>query len=241
MLNGKGTLALVGSGEFLPKAELLDRELLATLNEAPRVVVLPTASAPDGAGVSERWAKMGVAHFERLGAQAEAVMLLSRQDATSRELAQRITAANLIYLSGGKPGYLLKTLQDSICWQAIRTVFEQGGVVAGCSAGAMALAGALPGFSFLGPPQPALGLEPNLVVIPHFDEIPGWLKGLSRFSSGGGKVTTVVGVEGFTALIGAGADQSWRVVGQGGVTVFKAGGRKRYVSGETVNLFNITG
>jgi len=35
--------------------------------------------------------------------------------------------------------------------------------------------------------------------------------------------TVVVGVEGFTTLVGAGAgaeaDQSWRVVGRGGVTV----------------------
>ncbi len=235
MLTGKGTIALVGSGEFLPKAELVDRELLATLNKPPLVVVLPTASAPDGPGVAQRWAKMGVAHFQNLGASAEAVMLLSRQEATSTELAQRIAAANLIYLSGGKPAYLVNTLRDTVCWQAIRTVFEQGGVVAGCSAGAMALAGALPGFGLFRPLPPALGLAPNLVVIPHFDEIPGWLSGLARFSANR-KLKAVIGVEGSTALVGEGATQSWRVVGSGGVTVFSPQGHKHYISGETISL-----
>ncbi len=234
MLNGKGTLALVGSGEFLPGSQKLDRELLATLQEPARVVVLPTASAPDGSGVAERWAKMGVAHFEGLGAEAEAVLLLSHQDASSSELAQRIAAANLVYLSGGKPDYLVKTLRGSLCWQAIQTVFQQGGVVAGCSAGAMALAGFLPGIGLVRP-QPALGLAPNLVVIPHFDEIPKWLRGLSRFSANRQRLT-VVGVEGSTGLVGMGASQSWRVVGQGGVTVYSSKGRKNYVSGETVNF-----
>jgi cyanophycinase len=234
MLTGKGTLALVGSGEFLPGSQTLDRALLATLTETPRVVILPTAAAPDGPVIFERWARMGVDHFEGLGAQAEAVRLQSRQDAISTNLAQRIADANLVYLSGGKPNYLVKTLRDTPCWEAIRMVFERGGVVAGCSAGAMALAGFLPGFGLF-QPQPALGLAPNLIVIPHFDEIPKWLNGLSRFSTRN-KTMTVVGIEGSTALVGAGTDQSWRVAGQGSVTVFSANGHKTYASGESVKL-----
>ena len=178
---------------------------------------------------------MGVAHFEGLGVHSEVVMVLSRQDAHSTELAQRITDANLVYLSGGKPNYLVNTLRDTVCWQAIRTVFEQGGVVAGCSAGAMALAGFLPSFGLF-QPQPALGLAPSLVVIPHFDEIPRWLNGLTRFSTPDKRTTVVVGVEGSTALVGTGTDQSWRVVGQGSVTVFSSNGRKRYINAEMVKF-----
>ena len=54
-----GTLALVGSGEFLAPIQPLDQKLLAHIQGSPRVVVLPTASAPDGPGVPERWARMG--------------------------------------------------------------------------------------------------------------------------------------------------------------------------------------
>jgi cyanophycinase len=240
MLSGKGTVALVGSGEFLPTSQKLDRELLSTLNlkveKAPRVVILPTAAAPDGQQVVARWARMGVSHYEGLGAEAEAVRLLSRQDATSNELAERIANADLVYLSGGKPAYLVKTLHETICWQAILGVFEQGGVVAGCSAGAMALAGFLPGFGGFRP-QVALGLVPDLVVIPHFDEIPGWLRSLSRFSTPERR-SVAVGVEGSTALVGSGTDQSWRVIGPGSVTVFSDDQSKRYLSGEAVKLFN---
>ena len=229
MATGKGTIALVGSGEFLPGADLLDQYLLAKLEGPARVAILPTASAPDGSGVPERWAKMGINHFQRLGASPEAVLLLTREDAGSPEMAGRIASANFVYLSGGKPGYLIQTLQNTACWRAIQQVFDKGGVVAGCSAGAMALAGSLPGFLRS---QPALGLAPGIAVIPHFDEIPGWLSGLGRFATRG---VTVVGVEGSTGLVGAG--QSWRVAGPGTVTVFSGGAKKRYSTGETVTLF----
>jgi cyanophycinase len=229
MATGKGTIALVGSGEFLPGADPLDRDLLARLETTPRVAILPTASAPDGPGVPERWAKMGIDHFQRLGASPEAVMLLTRQDAASPELAERIASADFVYLSGGKPAYLIQTLLDTPCWRAIEQVFAKGGVVAGCSAGAMALAGNLPGFLRS---QPALGLVPGLAVIPHFDEIPGWLSGLGRLAARG---VTIAGVEGSTGLVGTGPN--WRVVGQGRVTVFNGGSKKRYSAGETVTLF----
>ncbi len=74
-----GAVALVGAGEYLSAMDPVDRALLARLHDTPRVVVLPTASAPDGPGVPERWTKMGVDHFTRLGAEVQPVMLLDRQ------------------------------------------------------------------------------------------------------------------------------------------------------------------
>src|SRR5262245_28465430 len=136
-----GTAALVGAGEFLPTMDPVDVLLLEQLPKPARVVILPTAAAPDGPGVPERWGKMGVEHFTRLGADAESLMLLTRSDAESADLAAKIAAANFIYLSGGKPQYLLETLRQTACWHAIEDVFAAGGVVAGCSAGAMAMGG----------------------------------------------------------------------------------------------------
>src|SRR5260370_16740271 len=103
------------------------------VNGPPRVVVLPTASAPDGAGVPERWARMGVEHFSRLGAAVEPVMLLNRADAGKDEVAAQLAAANFIYFSGGKPRYLLETLQATASFQAILLVFAAAGIIAGCS------------------------------------------------------------------------------------------------------------
>jgi cyanophycinase len=226
-----GTLALVGSGEFLPAIEPLDRLLLERLAGPARVVVLPTASAPDGSGVPERWAKMGVEHFARLDATVEPIMLLTRADAESEALAAQIAAANFVYFSGGKPQYLVDTLRDTPCWRAIAGVFAAGGVVAGCSAGAMALADRMVDFPRLWRTIPALGLASGLAVIPHFDELPGLFINLGRLAS---RQTSVVGVPGSTGLVGS--DQGWTALGRSAITVFSSQGKKVYQAGEQVLL-----
>ena len=89
-----GTLALVGAGEFLDSMDAVDRQLL---NQAGgnNIVILPTASAPDGPGVPERWIKMGVEHFTRLGAQAEGILALDRAACDDPANVDRVRAANL--------------------------------------------------------------------------------------------------------------------------------------------------
>lgn len=229
--SGGGTVALIGSGEFLPPILPLDQQLLAHLQGTPRVVVLPTASAPDGPGVPERWARMGVEHFGLLGSEVEAVMLLTREDAHRAELVERISQANFVYFSGGKPHYLLETLQDTPAWQAIAELYQRGGVVAGCSAGAMVMGAALFDFPKFWHTVPALGLAPGLLVIPHFDELP---KAMLSTLNHKNQETTVVGVDGTTGLIGHAG--GWTVYGSGGVTVFESHKRVRYTQGEQVQL-----
>jgi hypothetical protein len=46
-----------------------------------RVVVLPTASAPDGTPAFQRWAERGRAHFATLGAGVDVAMPATREDA----------------------------------------------------------------------------------------------------------------------------------------------------------------
>src|SRR6266702_6643444 len=227
----KGTLALVGAGEYLPPIAPVDTMLLERIDGAPRVVVLPTASTPDGAGVPEHWAKMGVDHFTQLGATVEPVMLLRRRDADDASIVSQIAAANFVYLSGGKPRYLLETLQGTAAWDAIVNVLAAGGVVAGCSAGAMVLGSEVFDFPQVWRTIPALGLVPGMAIIPHFDELPSLMVGtITR----GRRKTTVVGIDGTTALVGSG--HQWIVYGRGGVTVFTKNGKQRYTGGEIVPL-----
>jgi cyanophycinase len=231
----RGTIALVGSGEFLEAIDPLDRYLLGRVIGTPRVTVLPTASAPDGPGVPERWAQMGVDHFLRLGVPVEPALVLTRADAESDEMAGRIAASNFVYLSGGKPAFLRDTLRDTACWRAIAGVFEAGGVVAGCSAGAMVLAGQMFDSFRVWRTVPALGLAPNFLVIPHFDEIPGILgrvPAIATEATGGTGDVSIVGVEGSTGLVGA--DLEWIVRGRGGVTLFDHGRATRYRDGEQI-------
>ncbi|HEX7735037.1 MAG TPA: Type 1 glutamine amidotransferase-like domain-containing protein [Ktedonobacteraceae bacterium] len=226
-----GTIALVGSGEFLPPILPLDQKLLAHVQETPRAVVLPTAAAPDGAGVPERWAKMGIEHFGTLGTQVEAVMLLTREDAQNPELVERIAQANFVYFSGGKPRYLLEALRGTPAWEAITALYHSGGVVAGCSAGAMVMGAALFDFPKFWQTIPALSLAPGLMVIPHFDEIPRVMLASLNHKN---QAVTVVGVDGSTGLVGHAGN--WTVYGKGGVTVFEPEKRVRYTEGQQVKL-----
>src|SRR6266700_6002999 len=193
-----GTLALVGAGEFLPPIAPVDAMLLERVDGTPHVVVLPTASAPDGPGVPEHWAKLGIDHFSQLGASAEAVMLLERGDADDDSIVARVAAANFVYFSGGKPRYLLETLQGTAAWQAMVNVLAAGGVLAGCSAGAMVLGGELVDFPQLWRTIPAFGLAPEIIIIPHFDEIP---KAMISTISLTNRKSTFVGIDGSTALV----------------------------------------
>lgn len=226
-----GTIALVGSGEYLPKSDPLDRQLLERIDGTPSVVVIPTAAAPDGPGSPERWNAMGREHFTRLGAHVQEVLLLTRMDAESSKIADIIAASNFVYLSGGKPSYLFETLSNTASLRAIQHVFEQGGVVAGCSAGAMALAGEMLDWPQLWQTKPGLGFAPGLAVIPHFDEIP---KLMTRFVSNLTHRITIAGVDGATGLVGAGND--WQVLGTNTVTIFSKQGTHTYLSGEKITL-----
>jgi cyanophycinase len=231
-----GTLALVGAGEFLDVMNTVDRALLDR-SGGMQVAVLPTASAPDGPGVPDRWAKMGIDHFNALGAQTDAVMALDRDQCNDQSLADRVGAANLVYFSGGKPDYLYETLVATRVWAAVKSVYDRGGVIAGCSAGAMILGAYVPSFKLqLGLPrivswQPAFSLVANSIVVPHYNEFPEFV---SRLMFRAPKGTIMIGVDGNTALVGS--NSNWVVMGQLRVTLRIDGKTTRYLNGQSVLL-----
>ncbi len=231
-----GTLALVGAGEFLETMNEVDRVLLARAGGS-RVVVLPTASAPDGPGVPERWARMGEEHFRALGAQVQVVMALDRAGCDDPAAADRVRSANLVYFSGGKPDYLRQTLEETALWSAVLDVLARGGVLAGCSAGAMIMGAYVPGFIGRSPSShnrwnPSFGLVPDAIVIPHYNEFPEPM--VSLMFGGRPRGTFVIGVDAHTALVGN--DNDWQVFGAGRVTVREGRATKRYTSGQRVTL-----
>jgi len=227
----QGVVALVGAGEYLPTMVSVDKILLEQLDGTPHVAVLSTAAVPDGPVVAERWLSMGVEYFSQIGVHVEAVKLFTREDAENPGLAAQLSTANFIYFSGGKPRYLLETLQNTAAWQVIKGIFTAGGVVAGCSAGAMVLGGALFDFPQVWRTLPALGLVPNIAVVPHFNELPSLIAdNVSRLAH----TTTVVGIDAATAL--AWSHMQWTAQGSGGVTVFTEQHSQRYTAGEPVPL-----
>ncbi len=226
----KGTLSLTGSGEYLPEMDPVDRGLLERVGGAPRVVCLPTAAAPDGASVVTNWSKMGVEHFTRLGAQAEAVEILTHADANNPAWVDKIRAANFVYLSGGKPEYLYKTLEGTAAFGAIAQVLAEGGVVAGCSAGAMIWGEKIPSFPILLPLHKVFNYLPGSIIMPHFDEFGDRWGSALKLVMG---EHTILGIDGFTALVCQG--NAFSTIGKGGVTVWNKKQKVRYGDGQLVN------
>ena len=232
-----GPVALLGADEFLPAVAALDAELLAATGRArPRVVILPTASAPDGEEVFQRWAAMGIEHFQGLGAEVEAVLVHDRSEADDPASVQAVGEADLVYLSGGHPAHLFRALTGSAVWAAALAVHARGGVLVGCSAGAMVLCGrqAL----VRRPPhlplryEHALGVVPGAAAFPHYDKFPEAMSVLMVAPAPRG--ITILGLDEGTAAVGR--DGNWVVRGRGRVTVWRGRQRIRYRDGETFEL-----
>lgn len=227
--NIPGTLALTGSGEYLPDMDPVDRRLLDRLGGSARVVCLPTAAALDGSAVVGNWSRKGVEHFARLGAPAEPVEILTRADANSGPLVDKIRAANFVYFSGGKPDYLYKTLADTDAFGAVEAVLARGGVVAGCSAGAMIWGEKIPSFPTMVPFRRVFNYLPGAIIMPHFDEMGGRFGAAIRMLIGD---QTLLGIDGYTALVCQAG--SYAAAGRGGVTVWSKKRKIRYTDGESL-------
>ena len=179
-----GPVALVGAGEFLAPMAEFDRGLLqATGRPRPRVVILPTASAPDGETTFRRWAEMGTDHFATLGRRGGAGPRPGRSPAAHDAAAPAgRRRGRLVYLSGGNPQHLVRVLLGSPLGPAIAAANARGAVIAGCSAGAMAIVGLTMDFRSvpkLRIPLPfpirwraGLGLVDGVAVLPHYNAWP---------------------------------------------------------------------
>ena len=200
-----GRLALVGSGEYLPVMHGIEEWLLH--DRPARYVQLATAASLEGDRVLQTWHRLGAEAAERLGVEQVVVDVRTRADADDPGHAEAIAGAGLIYLSGGNPGHLARTLRGTSVWAAIVAEWRAGASLAGCSAGAMALAGYVPDFRH---PQrggtDGLGVVPDLRVLPHFDKysrmIPDFVM---RPLITEGRV--VVGIDEDTALLSEGPDE----------------------------------
>ncbi|MEI7742509.1 MAG: Type 1 glutamine amidotransferase-like domain-containing protein [Chloroflexota bacterium] len=234
-----GPVALVGAGEFLAPMVEFDRGLLAAIGRSrPRVVILPTASAPDGEAVFRRWAEKGVDHFVALGAEVEPVLVRTAEEGHDDGALQAVGEADLIYLSGGDPRHLRAVLDGSPLGAAITGAHARGAVVAGCSAGAMAIAGRTMDFRSLPKlrlplPLPirwpnGLGLAGGVAVLPHYDAFPETFSALIALQAPRG--TVVIGIDEETAVVAR--NGAWQVHGRGRVTVWRGRRRERYRKGE---------
>jgi cyanophycinase len=132
--------ALLGSGEFMPWAREVDTWCAQRATaSSDRVLILPTAAAPEGDETFERWAGMGAEHYAAIGLAPHVLPLKTRDDASRPEIVDAVADSRLIFFSGGNPGYLAQTLRDTPFWEEAVRRWREGMSLAGSSAGAMAL------------------------------------------------------------------------------------------------------
>jgi cyanophycinase len=133
-------LALVGSGEYLEEIAPLEARLIGS---GQRYVEIPLAAGLEGEERFEYWVQLGSAQAARLGVRAVTVPARTRQDALDPQRARLVDGADLVYLSGGNPTHLAASLRGTPLWRAVVDAVADGASLARCSAGAMALGGAI--------------------------------------------------------------------------------------------------
>jgi len=190
----------------------VDSELLR-LAPGNRVVILPTAA---GLEQPDDWGRMGVAHFALLGARATHVPLHRREDAFAPDVLSALSRGDLFYFSGGQPDHLIDSVLGSPAWDVITSRLAAGAAIAGCSAGAMALAGvsirvAVTPWGW----GPGLGVLPGWAVLPHFDRVPGRSAAIGELLASVAPVEHLLGIDEDTVLMWDG--ESWHVRGPGRV------------------------
>jgi cyanophycinase len=239
-MNNHGSLALVGSGEYLPQMKEFEQSLIndgLANSKKPIYVQIPTAAARESENRINYWRSLGEVAAKSLGVTQDFLPIFTREDANNPELLKNVDDAALIYLSGGDPHYLAETLRDTLLWDLILKNWQSGGSLAGCSAGAMAFSGYVPHFRLSrAQPTQGFGLLKEVRVIPHFDKFFKWIpdsaaKHLLDLPGD----STLIGIDEDTAVVKR-ANQDWQVWGKGKLHLLKGQRPGQFGAGEFVNL-----
>jgi len=223
---------LVGSGEYLPVMLEVERELL--IGRPSKYVQIPLAAGLEGDSSLDYWVRLGQEQAERLGVESISIRVRDKEDANDPAHALQVKGAGLIYLSGGNPSHLAKSLHETILWRAIVDEWKSGAALAGCSAGAMALTSWVPALRLpFHEPTQGLNLLPHLRVLPHFDRmltrIPELLSRFSDVPEG----VSIIGIDEDTALVGG--PHKWIVKGRQSVWLINGPDRKEFRPGDEVD------
>lgn len=204
---------LMGSGEFEPWSEEVER---AALQGRPEVVaIVPAASAPEGDAVFDRWAAMGLEHYASMGLKGRVVPLKDRDDADRDEVVSALEGAGMVFFSGGNPRFLADTLRGSRFLASVLEEMDHGLVYAGCSAGAMVASREPQTHPRLGAAWVSgLGLVSDGVFGVHWDRMR-FIPGMRPFLMSRSQDSWFAGIDERTAILGDG--ECWTVFGRGTV------------------------
>jgi cyanophycinase len=248
-----GPIGLHGGGEYETGDEpFLDALIMAAgaaasarpngadPDAAVRIVIVPTAAAR---GRPDRAAALGMVALSSRAdpldrpIRVDVATIIDAESACDAANVELLESADMIHLPGGDPDLIPLILAGSPALAAILAARERGAVVAGASAGGMALAewSWTPAGGVRG-----LGFVAGLAVVPHYDDVrrTAWQQALDRLAPGG------IGYLGLDERTGAISDgdtpggRRWRVAGPGAAYWFPRGARRPTIArhGQTLDI-----
>jgi cyanophycinase len=229
-----GVLGLTGGGEFHPGNEPQDELLAASVPAAASAYVVATAAARSRPEMAVRQARTW---FRQFGLDLEELAVYTRTQARDAAVVAAAAQAGFFYLAGGDPGLIASLLRGTPVGNAMIAAWRDGAVLAGSSAGAMALCEhvlvrrAFPGHTERRP-VPGLTVVPDAAVLPHHDTF-----GERWFPSARSALpeATLIGIDERTCAVWQ--EGTWRCLGSGVVTVYASGtSSSRQASGEIAGL-----
>ena len=239
-MKSNGSLALVGSGEYLPQMKEFEQSLIndgIANGKKPIYIQIPTAAGQESDNRINYWQSLGEVAAKSLGVTQSFLPIFTRDDANNPELLKNVDDAALIYLSGGDPHYLADTVRDTLLWDLILKNWQSGGSLAGCSAGAMAFSSAIPHFRLSrAHPTPGFNLTKQIRVIPHFDKFFKWIPDSAAkvlLDLPGDSI--LIGIDEMTAVVKR-ADKPWQIWGKGKLHILKGEIQGQFAAGEFVEL-----
>jgi len=236
-----GSLALVGSGEYLPAMAAFEKSLIddgVKNNKKPVYVQIPTAAGRESDDRLDFWKQLGKTQADLLGVESIYLPIYTRDDAFKAEHVEAISNSALMYMSGGDPHYLSEVLIDTPVWAAMQENWRTGASLAGCSAGAMVLSTHIPNFRLLKKaPSAGLNLLPEIRVIPHFNKFFKWIpESAAKVLLHVPDDSILIGVDELTAIVKRSGNEHWVVVGEAKVHVLKGLPDAQLVDGDEITF-----
>lgn len=236
-----GSLALVGSGEYLPAMAEFEKSLVqdgVKNGKEARYLQIPTAASRESADRLSYWKELGLRQAQAIGVQETYLPIYTREDAFNQKYVDQVANSALMYMSGGDPHHLAEVLIDTPLWSAIIENWKTGASLAGCSAGAMVLSAHIPNFRLLKKtPTAGLNLLPEVRVIPHFNKFFKWIpESAAKVLLHVPDNSILIGVDELTAIVKRSGENDWLVVGQAKVHVLKGMPDQELHDGERIKL-----
>ena len=249
-VDGRGHLFIIGGGE---RSESMMKEFisLAAAHGSGKIIVFPMASSvPLEVGPEQ------AQQFLDWGAASAESHILNRAEAKDTESARLLDGIGGVFFSGGDQSRLADVLLGTPLLDAIKKLYEEGGVVGGTSAGAAVMSAVMITGDEKRPPGEDRAFETieadNIITAPGFGFVQDMIvdqhfirrRRLNRLISLVLEYPKLLGVgidEGTAILVSP--DRTFKVVGESQVLIFDAADariRRRNdfrVSAEGLNFF----